>query len=211
MHRQMAATLDTVIDEIARDPARGAHERCDLAPALADDRAQDPQGLDRAEGGRRQENRGFLALAPGAVRRSRGNPEHLQLLEQWLKSYRPEELFDAHGAPVPDISALARGRSRRMGANPHANGGLLLKDLRLPDFRDYAVACRARRGRGRGHARHGRVPARRDEAQRERRNFRVFGPDETASNRLGALFEVTDRAWMAEPCRRTKAWRRTGG
>ena len=126
-------------------------------------------------------------------------PEHLKLLDQWLRSYRPEELFDARGAVKPEIAALAPKGTRRMGANPHANGGLLLKDLRLPDFRDYAVDVPQP---GQALAEPTRILGRflRDvmKLNREARNFRVVGPDETASNRLGALFEVTDRAWMAE-------------
>jgi xylulose-5-phosphate/fructose-6-phosphate phosphoketolase len=126
-------------------------------------------------------------------------PEHLRLLEQWMQSYRPEELFDNHGALNPELAELAPQGARRMGANPHANGGLLLKDLRLPDFRDYAVALPQP---GQALAEPTRIMGRflRDAMKLNRvaRNFRVVGPDETASNRLGALFEVTDRAWMAE-------------
>jgi len=128
-----------------------------------------------------------------------GNPDHLRLLEEWMRGYRPEELFDGNGCLLPELAALAPQGERRMGANPHANGGLLLKDLRLPDFRDYAVTV-------------GSPGAEQAEATRvmggylrdvmklnmQTRNFRVMGPDETNSNRLGALFEVTDRAWMAE-------------
>ena len=88
------------------------------------------------------------------------------MLERWMKSYRPDELFDAAGSLVPELAALAPKGERRMSANPHANGGLLLRDLRLPDFRDYAVDVRgAGRGDRRGDARHGQVPARRDEGQ----------------------------------------------
>ena len=121
------------------DPARGARERQRRAAALADDRAPHAEGLDRPEGGRRQEDRGLLALAPGAVRGAGPNPEHLALLEEWLRSYRPEELFDEDGRLLAELRELAPTGDRRMGANPHANGGLLLRDLRLPDFRDYAV------------------------------------------------------------------------
>ncbi|MGE0625701.1 MAG: phosphoketolase [Pseudomonadales bacterium] len=127
------------------------------------------------------------------------NPEHVAQLEQWLRSYRPEELFDGEGSPRSDISALAPEGRRRMGANPHANGGELLKDLRLPDFREFAVTvptpggCRAEATRVLGDFL-------RDVMRRntQSRNFRVFGPDETASNRLSAIFEATDRTWLAE-------------
>src|SRR5690606_22030900 len=127
------------------------------------------------------------------------NPRHLELLGQWLQSYRPTELFDEHGALRTELAALAPRASRRMGANPHANGGLLLEDLRLPDFRDYAVAV-PRPGAVEAEATRVMGVFLRDVMQlnSRRRNFRVFGPDETASNRLGALFEVTGRAWMAQ-------------
>jgi xylulose-5-phosphate/fructose-6-phosphate phosphoketolase len=126
-------------------------------------------------------------------------PSHLKLLEEWMRSYRPEQLFDASGALKAELAALAPDGNRRMGANPHANGGALLRDLHLPDFRSYAVAVT---GPGATTAESTRVMGDflRDVMQlnREARNFRVVGPDETASNRLGALFEVTDRAWLAE-------------
>lgn len=123
-------------------------------------------------------------------------PEHVRLLERWMKSYRPEELFDDNGTLKPELAALAPTGERRMGANPHANGGVLLRDLRLPDFMDYAVAVDSPGG---SVAESTRVMGSflRDVMQKNRDNFRVFSPDETASNRLGALFEVTDRAWMA--------------
>ena len=124
-------------------------------------------------------------------------PEHVSLLESWMQSYRPEELFDASGRLKPELAELAPGGERRMGSNPHANGGVLLRDLRLPDFRDYAVAVPTPGGT---LAESTRVMGTflRDVIRNNADNFRVFGPDETASNRLGALFEVTNRAWMAE-------------
>jgi xylulose-5-phosphate/fructose-6-phosphate phosphoketolase len=126
------------------------------------------------------------------------NPDHLRMLEQWMKSYRPEELFDEKGTLVPELAELAPKGTLRMGANPQANGGACLRELQLPDFRSYAVDV----------PEPGRVTA---EATRvlglylrdvmrlseENRNFRLFGPDETASNRLSAVFEATDRAWTA--------------
>lgn len=122
------------------------------------------------------------------------HPGHLALMEQWLRSYRPQELFDAEGRLRPELAALAPVGERRMGANPHANGGLLLRELHLPDFRDYAVEVTAPRTPGIGDT-HVLGPFLRDVAQlnREQRNFRVFGPDETLSNGLGALFEETER------------------
>ncbi|HEY2797366.1 MAG TPA: phosphoketolase family protein [Thermoanaerobaculia bacterium] len=125
------------------------------------------------------------------------NPEHLAQLQAWLKSYRPEELFDVRGRLVPELQALAPEGGRRMGANAHANGGLLLRDLALPDFRTYAVPVTAPGG---GEAEATRVFGKflRDVVKSNRETFRLFGPDETVSNRLEAVFEETDRQWEAE-------------
>ena len=126
------------------------------------------------------------------------HPGHLALLETWLRSYRPEELFDQHGRLLPELRELAPRGTRRMGANPHANGGLLLRDLQLPDYRDYAIDLPVPGVRGIGDT---RVlgPFLRDVAKQneKQRNFRVFGPDETLSNGLEAIFEVTPRQWDA--------------
>jgi xylulose-5-phosphate/fructose-6-phosphate phosphoketolase len=127
----------------------------------------------------------------------RAKPDHLAQLESWLKSYRPEELFDAAGSPMPELTALAPIGPRRLSANPHANGGLLLRDLSLPDFRDYAVdvpepaATTAEATKVLG-------TFLRDVIKNNPDNFRLFGPDETTSNRLTPVFEATDRAWVAE-------------
>jgi xylulose-5-phosphate/fructose-6-phosphate phosphoketolase len=125
-------------------------------------------------------------------------PAHLALLESWMRSYRPEELFDAGGNPIPDITGLAPEGTRRMGANPHTNGGIV-HPLRMPDFGTHAVSVPSP-GAVDGEATHVMGEFLRDVMQRNRdlRNFRVFGPDETASNRLQALFDVTDRTWLAE-------------
>jgi xylulose-5-phosphate/fructose-6-phosphate phosphoketolase len=127
----------------------------------------------------------------------RENGDHLRILETWLQSYRPEELFDADGRLVPELAALAPQGERRMSANPHANGGVLLRDLHLPDFRDYAVQV-DEPGRTSSEATRVLGGFLRDTIDRNRENFRLFGPDETASNRLDAVFETTDRAWDAE-------------
>jgi xylulose-5-phosphate/fructose-6-phosphate phosphoketolase len=129
----------------------------------------------------------------------RKNPEHLALLEAWMRSYKPEELFDGDGAPVPLVRALSPAGPRRVSANPHANGGELMRDLRMPDFRDYAVPVE-RPGTGAVEATRVLGTFLRDVMGLNlgQRNFRVFGPDENSSNRLGAVMEVTPRAWTAE-------------
>ncbi len=198
MHQQMAATLDVVIGEIraiqkrARAGGVTDYPRWPMIILKTPKGWTGPKEVDgkKTEGHWRSHQVPFGELT---------KPEHLKLLEQWMQSYRPEELFDNDGAPRPELATLAPEGARRMGANPHANGGLLLKDLRLPDFRDYAVEVPQP---GQALAEPTRVMGNflRDvmKLNREARNFRVVGPDETASNRLGALFEVTDRAWQAE-------------
>jgi xylulose-5-phosphate/fructose-6-phosphate phosphoketolase len=124
----------------------------------------------------------------------RGNPEHLRLLEEWLRSYRPEELFDDQGRPLPELLELPPRGERRMSANPHANGGLLLRDLLLPDFRDYAVEVK-QPGASLSEATRVLGGFLRDVIARNRENFRLFGPDETDSNRLSDVFAATSRAW----------------
>lgn len=199
MHQLMAATLDAVISDIeaiqraARSNGVTSRPRWPMIVLRTPKGWTGPKEVDgkKIEGFWRSHQVPFGEIA--------ANPGYLRLLEEWLLSYRPAELFDKQGALKPELAALAPRGSRRMGDNPHANGGLLLKDLRLPDFREYAVAVP---GPGAIEAEATRVMGvfLRDVMRRnsERRNFRVFGPDETASNRLGALFEVTGRAWMAE-------------
>jgi xylulose-5-phosphate/fructose-6-phosphate phosphoketolase len=127
----------------------------------------------------------------------RDNEAHRAVLEAWLRSYRPDELFDAAGALRPEIAALAPAGARRMSANPRANGGLVLRDLRLPDFREYAVPVE-RPGTTFGEATRVTGAFLRDVIRANPDNFRIFGPDETASNRLSAVFEATDKVWQAE-------------
>jgi xylulose-5-phosphate/fructose-6-phosphate phosphoketolase len=128
---------------------------------------------------------------------SKMDDDHIRLLERWMKSYKPEELFDENGTLIPELAELAPKGHRRMGDNPHANGGLLLKDLRMPDFQDYAVEVPAP-GQVTGEATRTMGKFLRDvmKLNMDNANFRVFGPDEVASNRLANLFEVTDRTWM---------------
>ena len=127
----------------------------------------------------------------------RGNADHLRQLEQWLRSYRPEELFDSNGRLVRELRALAPEGERRLSANPHANGGVLLRDLVLPDFREYAVDV-PEPGKMLSEATRVLGVFLRDVITQNPDHFRIFGPDETASNRLGPVFEVTPRTWLAE-------------
>ena len=199
MHQLMAATFDAVIGAIRSIQQRARANGVSPRPRWPMIILKTPKGWtgpkevdgQKTEGSWRSHQVPFGELVE--------KPAHLKLLEQWLLSYRPEELFDVRGALRPELAALAPKGTRRMGANPHANGGLLLRDLRLPDFRDYAVGVPQP---GQALAEPTRIMGRflRDvmKLNMEARNFRVVGPDETASNRLGALFEVTDRAWMAE-------------
>ncbi len=199
MHRLMAETLDRALDRIAeiqtaaRDRGAAGRPRWPMIVLRTPKGWTGPKEVDGlpAEGSFRSHQ------VPLSQIRTR--PDHLAALEAWLRSYGPEELFDAGGAPRPELREQAPVGDRRMGANPHANGGTLTRALRLPDFRDYAVdvpspaTASAEATRVLGAFLRDVV-----RLDTERRSFRVFGPDETASNRLGALFEVTDRAWQAE-------------
>jgi xylulose-5-phosphate/fructose-6-phosphate phosphoketolase len=199
VHRLLAGTLDTIIDEIhsIQDRARtqGFSER-PIWPMIV---LRTPKGWTGPKTVDGQKIEGTFRAHQVPVAEVRSNPEHLQLLETWMKSYRPEELFDAEGKLMRQIAALAPKGDRRMGANPHANGGLLLKDLRLPDFRNYAVDV-PKPGSVEAEATRMMGQFLRDvmKVNAEAQNFRIFGPDETSSNRLGALFEITDRASTAE-------------
>ncbi len=198
MHQAMAAALDDVFDDMARiqDGARRHEQRG--RPRWPMIVLASPKGWTGPKEVDGQRVEGFWRSHQLPIKEVRTNPEHLEMLETWMRSYRPEELFDDDGSPMAGFTALAPAGERRMGANPHTNGGLLAHDLRLPDFRDYAVDV-PERGAVRAEATRALGRLLRDVMTRnaDRRNFRVFGPDETASNRLDALFEVTDRAWLA--------------
>ena len=198
MHQDMAAAVDTVVAEIRAIQRKArAGGRALERPRWPMIILRSPKGWTgpRSVDGKQTEGSWRSHQVP--LSDMARKPEHVRLLQEWMQSYRPEELFDAAGAPIAEIAALAPAGERRMGANPHANGGLRLRELRLPDYRDYAVAV-ARPGQDDAEATRVLGTFLRDVIVRNPDNFRVFGPDETASNRLGALFEVTDRAWMAE-------------
>jgi xylulose-5-phosphate/fructose-6-phosphate phosphoketolase len=199
VHQLMAGTLDTVVEQIRsiQEEARsGAPIRRPRWPMIVLKTPKGWTGPKEVDGHKTEGSWRSHQVPLSAVRDSAA---HRQQLEQWLRSYRPEELFDGSGRLVPDLAALAPRGERRMGANPHANGGLLLRDLRLPDFRQYAVMV-SQPGAVTAEATRVLGGFLRDvmAANLEAANFRVFGPDETASNRLDALFEVTGRTWMAE-------------
>ncbi|MGI6178113.1 MAG: phosphoketolase [Eubacterium sp.] len=197
MHRLMAETLDTVMDEIkaiqkhARETGDTSRPRWPMIVLRTPKGWTGPKEVD----GKPVEGSFRAHQVPIPM----DKPEHLELLEQWLRSYRPEELFDENGRLIPELQELTPTGDRRLGANPHANGGKLLRDLRTPDFRDYAVPVE----------KHGGTEAQdmielggyvRDifNLNKESRNFRIFGPDETMSNRLNKVFEASERDWNAE-------------
>jgi xylulose-5-phosphate/fructose-6-phosphate phosphoketolase len=201
MHRLMAAALDEAIEDIGRiqDHARGTGDGLPAArprwPVIV---LKSPKGWTGPKVVDGMQIEGTFRSHQVPLLVDADHLEHVGQLESWMKSYRPDELFDADGRLIADLAALAPRGDRRMGANPHANGGVLLHDLRMPDFRAHAVAVPAP----------GAVDAQdtlvlgeflRDVAvlNQAQRNFRVFGPDETLSNQLGAVFEVTSRQWEA--------------
>lgn len=199
MHQAMAATLDRVIAGIQDIQAASRREGLVERPRWPMIILRTPKGWTGPEEVDGQITEGHWRSHQVPLAKPAENPEHLAQLEAWMRSYRPEELFDESGVPRKEITALAPSGARRMGANPHANGGLLLKDLRLPDYRDFAVdvpepgAVQAEATRMMGLFLRDVV-----QLNESTRNFRIFGPDETASNRLTALFDVTDRVWLAE-------------
>ena len=199
MHQLMARTLETVLAEIEAIQRAARRDGVVERPAWPMIVLVTPKGWTGPKVVDGLQIEGTWRAHQVPVTDMATNPEHITILEQWMKSYRPEELFDENGTLIPELAALAPGGSRRMGANPHANGGLLLKDLALPDFRAYAADVPAP---GAAIAESTKVLGTflRDvmTLNGEARNFRVVGPDETSSNRLDALFEVTGRAWMGE-------------
>ena len=217
MHQLMARTLDEVIGEIKTIQHEARAQECSSSKSVAG-RDADSSSSGKSVAGRPRWPMIVLRTPKGWTGpkevdglRMEGswrshqvplsevatNPEHLKLLEKWMRSYKPAELFDSNGTLFCELAELAPKGERRMGANPHANGGLLLRDLRMPDFRDYAVDVPKP---GQVDAESTRIAGTflRDVIKLNMNTFRLVGPDETASNRLQAVFEVTDRAWDAE-------------
>jgi xylulose-5-phosphate/fructose-6-phosphate phosphoketolase len=197
MHQLMAGTLDRIIEEILaiQDAARaGRSTALPIWPMII---LRTPKGWTgpKVVDGQPVEDTWRAHQVP--VTDLATKPGHLKILEDWMKSYKPEELFDAGGKLLPELAELAPKNNRRMGANPHANGGLLLKDLVMPNFRDYAVSV-PKPGIEIAEATRVLGTFLRDvmKLNAESKNFRVVGPDETASNRLEALYQVTDKVFM---------------
>ena len=197
MHKLMAEALDSAIEEI-KEIQKNARENNDstrpIWPMIV---LRTPKGWTGPKEVDGQKIEGSFRAHQVPITMEK--PEHLDLLKEWLLSYKPEELFDENGRLIPELEELTPDGDRRMGANPHANGGLLLRDLRMPDFREYAFDV----------PKPGAVEAQdmielgkfvRDifKLNEDSKNFRIFGPDETMSNRLGAVFEETNRDWNAE-------------
>jgi xylulose-5-phosphate/fructose-6-phosphate phosphoketolase len=199
MHQLMARTLDEIVAEIQRIQNEARTHGFTERPRWPMIVLKTPKGWTgpRIVDGKQTEGTFRSHQVPLAGLAS--NPQHLKQLEEWMRSYRPETLFDSDGRLLPEIAELAPVGKRRMGANPHANGGLLLKDLLLPDFRDYALDIAAP-GKLEGEATRVMGKFLRDviTLNNDARNFRMVSPDETTSNRLDAVFEVTDRLSTAE-------------
>jgi xylulose-5-phosphate/fructose-6-phosphate phosphoketolase len=197
VHQQLAAALDACVQEIqaiqqhAREQGEATRPRWPMIVLRTPKGWTGPKTVDGVQ------VEGTWRAHQVPIAEVRTNPEHLRLLEQWMRSYRPGELFGPDGTPIPELAALPPRDYRRMSANPHANGGLLLRELNLPDFRDYAVEV-ARPGAT--FTESTRVLGRwlRDVIAANPTSFRLFGPDETASNRLQDVFEVTDRQFEGE-------------
>ena len=198
MHLLMSETLDRVVADIARIRAEARASTKSPRPRWPMIVLRSPKGWTGPKTVDGLKNEGTFRAHQVPILVDAAHPQHVEDLERWMRSYRAEDLFDGNGRLMPELAALAPVGDRRMGANPHTNGGALLRDLRMPDFREHAVAVPSP-----GAVSVGDTTVLglflRDVvlANQERRNFRIFGPDETLSNLLGAVFEVTDRQWDA--------------
>ncbi|MEG4589764.1 phosphoketolase family protein [Microcoleus sp. MOSTC5] len=199
VHQLMAATLDTVIGEIKAIQEKARTEGYSGRPQWPMIVMKTPKGWTGPKDVDGKKTEDYWRSHQVPLSEMASKPGHVQLLEDWMKSYKPEELFDEKGKLIPELAELAPKGDRRMGANPHANGGLLLRDLKMPEFEDFAVDVQKP---GTVMAEATRVTGRflREvvKLNQENANFRIVGPDETASNRLDPVFEVTDRVWAAD-------------
>ncbi|MBN3760581.1 phosphoketolase family protein [Burkholderia sp. Ac-20365] len=197
MHQKMASTLDTIVSEI-----RAIHTRARAGGDIERPRwpmivLRTPKGWTGPKTIRGHKVEGSWRSHQVPFSDVRGNPANLELLESWLRSYKAEELFDANGRLIPELRALAPEGPRRISANPHANGGMLRRELKLPDFRDYAVDV-TQAGKVLQENTRPLGEFLRDTMRENMHTFRVFGPDETASNRLQSIYEVSKKVWMAD-------------
>jgi xylulose-5-phosphate/fructose-6-phosphate phosphoketolase len=197
VHQQLAATIEWAVDEIARIKQAARLDHDALRPAWPMIVMRTPKGWTGPKKVDGLQVEGTWRAHQVPVDDIAAKPEHLKILEDWMRSYRPQELFDKSGTLVTEIANLPPRGGRRMSANPHANGGELLKDLRLPDFRDYAVTV-PKPATSTSEATRVLGGFLRDVMKMNPDNFRIMGPDETVSNRLGAVLEATNRAWDAE-------------
>ena len=197
MHQKMAAVMEECIVKIRNYQQEARSQNKAFRPRWPMIILRTPKGWTGPSEVDGHKVEGFWRSHQVPMGGMHSNPEHVRLLEQWMKSYKPEELFDANGTLIPELKELAPMGIKRMSANPIANGGLLRKDLKLPDFCDYAVEMEQP---GTVEIENTRVLGKflRDVMKNNMTNFRVFGPDETASNRLQDIYEVTKKTWMAD-------------
>jgi xylulose-5-phosphate/fructose-6-phosphate phosphoketolase len=198
MHQAMAAALDQAIGQIQRIQGEARDKGLKTRPTWPMIVLNSPKGWTGPKIIDGLPNEGTFRSHQVPLSDPATHPGHLKQLEDWLQSYRPQELFDARGRLKPELAELAPKGARRMGANPHANGGILLRELRLPDFRDYAVAVPSPGGVAAADTLVlGQFLRDVVKANEDQRNFRIFGPDETLSNRLDVVFQATNRQWVA--------------
>jgi xylulose-5-phosphate/fructose-6-phosphate phosphoketolase len=199
MHRNMVHLLDLVIEEIKAIKENAVRDNITDRPRWTMIIFKSPKGWTGPKFVDGEAVEGHFRSHQVPLSDVGTNPEHLKQLEEWFKSYKPADFFDEQGKLLPELAALAPEGERRMGSNPHANGGLLLKDLRMPDFRNYGIEIPERGRLGSGDTRVlGAFIRDIIKLNQKIRNFRVFGPDETLSNRLNSVFETTNRQWIAE-------------
>ena len=196
MHKKMAETMDTVIEEIKAIQKNARENNNPERPVWPMIILRTPKGWTgpKVVDGLQIEGSFRAHQVPISMEK----PEHLELLKEWLESYRPQELFDENGRLIPELAELAPKGNARLGANPHANGGLLLKDLRLPDFRDYGIEVKPGKTKAQDMIELGGYIRDIFKLNEENKNFRIFGPDESMSNRLYKVFEYQKRDWNAE-------------
>lgn len=199
MHKLMAAVLEKAITDIRKIQSHARKKNDFARPRWPMIVLKSPKGWTGPMEVDGIKNEGTFRSHQIPIQIDAEQPKHLQLLEKWMKSYKPEELFDENGALLPDLAELAPEGNRRMGSNPHANGGLLLHDLNMPDFRKFAIEVPSS-GSVQAADTHELGEFLREviTLNKEQRNFRIFGPDETLSNRLNAVFEVTNRQWVTK-------------